>query len=58
MGQVVEDEGKYHEEKQKPKDISLTPSMWIIWYEIFDNIFSEMAKIKGVSNGVNQVVHL
>jgi hypothetical protein len=27
MGQVVEDEGKYHEEKQKPKDISLTPSM-------------------------------
>jgi hypothetical protein len=40
------------------KNMSVTPSMWIIWYEIFDNILGEMAKIKGVSNGVHQGVHL
>lgn len=56
MGQVVEDEGKISWGETKAK--RYTPSMWIIWYEIFDNIFSEMAKIKGVSNGVNQWMHL
>jgi hypothetical protein len=47
---------KYKEERTKQGEISVAPSTWTPWYEIFDNTFGSSFKIKGVPNGVNQKV--
>jgi hypothetical protein len=36
----------------------VAPSTWTPWYEIFDNIFGSISRIRGVPNGVDQRVHL
>jgi hypothetical protein len=49
---------KYQQEKAKQGDIYVALSMWTPWYEIFDNIFGSIYRIRGVPNEVDQRVHL